>query len=222
MARRKDHTHEELKQLALDAAIHHLREDSAQSLSLRKIAQAVGYSPGTLINIFGSYDHLLLSVNAITLDQLANRLKQTTGEDQLSPMNQLQTFARHYLEFCQQHPYQWQLLFEHQLPGGETIPQWQQQRIDRLFAILEQALAILAPAAGAQALHEASRTIWASVHGICTLSIEDKLFADPSLDGHKMAQSLINHYVGSWLQTSTTETTSAERHIEKGNVNEHS
>lgn len=201
MARRKDHTHDELKQLALDAALNHLNKESAQSLSLRKIAQAVGYSPGTLINIFGSYDHLLLSINAITLDQLANRLQQTAGETQLSPMEQLQAFAHHYLEFCQQHPYQWQLLFEHQLSEEETIPQWQQQRIDRLFAVLEQALAVMAPSASSQTLHEASRTIWASVHGICTLSTEDKLFTDPSLDGQRMAQSLISHYVGSWLKT---------------------
>ena len=56
MARRKDHTHEQIQALAIAALQQHLAEQPLGNMSLRKLARRIGYSPGTLINVFGSYD----------------------------------------------------------------------------------------------------------------------------------------------------------------------
>ena len=199
MARRKDHTHEQIQALALESLQQHLAEQPLGNMSLRKLAQRIGYSPGTLINVFGNYDQLLLAVNASTLDLLSQRLNQDNDQPQ-PPLERLLAYGRVYLQFAEQHRYLWQLLFEHRLPEGEEVPQWQQQRIDRLFATLAQALAELAPEAGDAQLQQASRTIWAAVHGICTLSLDDKLFADSLTDAGAMIESLIKHYVSSWSE----------------------
>ena len=61
MARRKDHSPEELKALVIEAVLGFLQEQPAEKLSLRQLAKMVGYSPGTLINLFGSYAHLILA-----------------------------------------------------------------------------------------------------------------------------------------------------------------
>ena len=71
MARRKDHTPEELKALVLGQVLEFLQHEPADNLSLRKLAKMVGYSPGTLLNLFGSYAHLILAANALTLDQIS-------------------------------------------------------------------------------------------------------------------------------------------------------
>lgn len=199
MARRKDHTHEEIRTLAVGVLMEHLQSFPPETLSLRKVAQRVGYSPATLINVFGSYDQLLLAANAQTLDQLSARLDQAQARYP-GGLDQLLAFAEAYLAFARQHRYQWQLLFQHRMPDGETIPHWQQQRIDALFAAIEKALSELAPAAPAAELQLASRTIWASVHGICALALDDKLFAGSHIHGTPMMSSLIRHYVSAWCQ----------------------
>ena len=207
MARRKDHSPEELEALVISSVLEYLQTQSANTLSLRHIAKKVGYSPGTLINLFGSYAHLLLAVNAYTLDQISQRLEEKLSvAKSLDAQQQLLLFAQEYLAFAQQHTFQWRLLFEHRL--DEAVPEWQQQRINLLFDLIELRLMQLAPLAEPSQLQQASRTIWASVHGICMLEVDNKIFAsadtnNPSVNelpanGESMIQSLINHYLTSW------------------------
>lgn len=75
MARRNDHTREELISLTLKASMEFLDKHSHHELSLRKIATMIGYVPSTLVNVFGSYNLLLLHVVAKTLDNLAQEAK---------------------------------------------------------------------------------------------------------------------------------------------------
>lgn len=199
MARRKDHTPEELTELVLSQVLNFLQTEPADQLSLRKLAKMVGYSPGTLINLFGSYAKLILAANARTLDLIADDLSgimdaETEAETKLT------TFAHKYLAFAQAHPYQWRVLFEHHLEEDEEIPQWQWARIERLFTMIESCLNELKPNSSETDRHQASRVLWASVHGICALSIDDKLFAQDSVLGKDMISSLISNYIGSWKQ----------------------
>lgn len=211
MARRKDHTPEELKAWVIRSVLEFLQRQPAQELSLRKVAKRVDYSPGTLINLFGSYAHLLLAVNAATLDQISERLnKNLAASNELDTEQQLLLFAQEYLAFARQHTFQWRLLFEHRL--DEDVPDWQQNRINQLFELIEVRLIQLCPHAKPAELLQASRTIWASVHGICMLEVDNKIFAADSsnglsINGESMIQSLISHYLSSWKVSSNTHTT---------------
>jgi len=211
MARRKDHTPEELKAWVIRSVLEFLQRQPAQELSLRKVAKRVDYSPGTLINLFGSYAHLLLAVNAATLDQISGRLnKNLAASNELDAEQQLLLFAQEYLAFARQHTFQWRLLFEHRL--DEDVPDWQQNRINQLFELIEVRLIQLCPHAKPAELLQASRTIWASVHGICMLEVDNKIFAADSsnglsINGESMIQSLISHYLSSWKVSSNTHTT---------------
>jgi len=211
MARRKDHTPEELKAWVIRSVLEFLQRQPAQELSLRKVAKRVDYSPGTLINLFGSYAHLLLAVNAATLDQISGRLnKNLAASNELDAEQQLLLFAQEYLAFARQHTFQWRLLFEHRL--DEDVPDWQQNRINQLFELIEVRLIQLCPHAKPAELLQASRTIWASVHGICMLEVDNKIFAADrsnglSINGESMIQSLISHHLSSWKVSSNTHTT---------------
>jgi len=197
MARRKDHTPEELKELVLNTVIDSLQTAPASQLSLRKVAKMVGYSPGTLINLFGSYDYLLLAVNGQTLDLIFKQLKNAM-EKEVNTEEQLTQFALTYLQFAKLHPFQWLILFEHHLPHDAEIPEWQLERINRLFNLIETALKEIAPNASENDIQQTSRTIWAAVHGICLLEVDDKLFADKSLNAKEMIRQLLVNYFNSW------------------------
>lgn len=67
MARRPDHSRDELYALAMNAARGIVERDGIRGLTARNIATAIGYSPGTLYNLFDNLDDLALQINGATL-----------------------------------------------------------------------------------------------------------------------------------------------------------
>ena len=89
MARRNDHTREELVSITINEVNTFLENKPYHELSLRKLASLIGYVPSTLVNIFGSYDLLLLEVNARTLDELFVEMEKAIYEES-DPLKSLQ------------------------------------------------------------------------------------------------------------------------------------
>ncbi|GLQ32961.1 TetR/AcrR family transcriptional regulator [Litoribrevibacter albus] len=204
MARRFDHSSEEICTMALHWVRQYLEEDTAENLSLRKIAKGIGYSPGTLINLFGSYSYLLLRVNADTLDKMS--VEMTAGLAEISdPQAQLEFMALSYLNYAMAHPQRWRLVFELRLASDEDIPDWQQQRIDALLTRLKAILSELNPDAADSALEQTARVIWAGVHGISFLAVEDKLFSPSHLNNSEMISALIRHYLTGWISNTLAQ-----------------
>ncbi|KEQ16809.1 TetR/AcrR family transcriptional regulator [Endozoicomonas numazuensis] len=197
MARRYDHSREEIQQLTLEKVSEILKTESVHSLSLRKIAKVVGYTPATLINIFGNYSGLLLAVNAESLDEL-HELSITALASEANALKKLHALANVYLSYACEHTHRWQLIFDHRMPEGEEVPHWHQQRIDLMFSLLDGCLQIIAPEKSSSERETATRVLWAGVHGICLLATEDKLFSKAHASGEMLIQSLIDNYLNSW------------------------
>ncbi|AIU67355.1 TetR-like C-terminal domain-containing protein [Vibrio coralliilyticus] len=196
MARRNDHTREELIALTLDTVKDFLSENSYHELSLRKVANMIGYVPSTLVNVFGNYNLLLLHAVAQTLDELAEEAKIVVSQSQ-DPKTALYELAYCYHDFAQRHPHRWQLIFEHNM-NGETLPEWQAERIDNMTGMLEQLLQVLAPHRSSKEVLQASRVLWSGVHGITLLSVDDKFFAAEPVDGKELINNLLSHYIANW------------------------
>jgi AcrR family transcriptional regulator len=83
------------------------------------VAKRIGYSIGTIYNVFGSYDHLMLAINGRTLDlwqaALAARL-EGARDDRLA-----QAIAA-YFDFAITHRHAWTALYDFRLPEGEPHP----------------------------------------------------------------------------------------------------
>ena len=77
MGRRSIHTPDELRELIIAATTEIVEQDGLEGLSAREIAKRVGYSPGTLYNVFENLDDLLFIIEARLLDELAGRLADT-------------------------------------------------------------------------------------------------------------------------------------------------
>ncbi|CAH0526579.1 TetR/AcrR family transcriptional regulator [Vibrio hippocampi] len=196
MARRNDHTREQLVSLTLDTVKEYLQHNTYHSLSLRKIANMIGYVPSTLVNVFGSYNLLLLHAVAQTVDELSRVAQQATSQAS-DPKQALYLLATCYHEFAQQQPNRWQLLFEHNM-DGENLPEWQSQRIDNMLKLLEDLLSQIQPDKNKQQVVTASRVLWAGVHGITLLSVDDKFFSAEPIDGDTLIENLITNYLESW------------------------
>ncbi|GAB2657431.1 TetR-like C-terminal domain-containing protein [Vibrio panuliri] len=182
--------------LTLNEVKQFLNENSYHELSLRKIAQMIGYVPSTLVNVFGNYNLLLLHVVAQTLDELSAEAKVVVAKSS-APNEALYQLAYCYHDFALRHPFRWQLIFEHNM-NGDPLPEWQDARINHMTGMLESLLRALAPNRSDNEVLQASRVLWAGVHGITLLSVDDKFFAAEPVDGKELIENLISNYLKNW------------------------
>lgn len=176
MARRSDHTREELRDLILAKAWDIAGKEGAEGLTARSLAKKIGYTPGTIYNVFESMDDLIMHLNARTLDMLYDFIsKEVSSLRRETPRGQLQGIARAYQEFSEQYRPYWLLLFSRlsSSEGRQGIG-WYQAKIDKLFTIIEDILTpLLQKRTAKKAL--AARTLWSSIHGVCVLSETQKM-----------------------------------------------
>ena len=74
MPPRGEHSRSELRALILAAAGEIAEADGLRGLTARAIAGRIGYSPGTLYNIFADLDDVVIQLNGATLDALHETL----------------------------------------------------------------------------------------------------------------------------------------------------
>lgn len=192
MARRSDHSREELQEMALEAAERILDTQGEAALSARKVATEIGYSAGALYLVFQNRDDLCWQLNGRTLQKLLTALEHVNCED---PIECLKQFAEIYLTFATVWTPRWSLLFEHRSADEVEAPQWLSNRIDELFRKLEQPLAQCFPQLDQAAISQMARTLWGGVHGVTILSLRDKLFLNQQADPRQMLDDLVETYV---------------------------
>lgn len=174
MARRSDHSREELKEMAVAAAERMIAADGVAGVSARKVATEIGYTPGTLYLIFRNLDELIIEVNGRTLAQLESKIKAVlTGSAQ--PVATIHSIAAIYLDYARQNRERWRAIFEHKVAEGE-VPEFYQSQVDRLFALVEAPLRQIRGGTMADVeIAKEARALWAGVHGLTTLTVSEKL-----------------------------------------------
>lgn len=191
MARRSDHTREELHRMALSAAKTLITKSGLRELSTRGIAKKIGYAPGTLYQLFKDLDELILRVNAGTLDDLYAACKEVDFGK--APESALSDLAKCYIEFTSRHPRLWNALFEHGLPKGRTLPAWYAESVAKLLGLAERAIQPLFHPSAADQMRNEARILWASLYGIGSLATAGKL--GPATDPLQMVDTLVCNYL---------------------------
>lgn len=175
--------------MALAAAREVAETEGLRGLTARRVAGKIGYSAGTLYNLFENLDDLIVHLNGATLDALYQALagERPHGE----PEAALRAMARTYIGFTGRHPNLWNILFEHRLPEGQELPEGHREKVRRLLGLVESALSSLfAPGREGERLH-AARVLWCGLNGICSLTSAG---TSPE-SAEAMADSLIINYV---------------------------
>lgn len=192
MARRSDHTREELTELAIDAALALIEAKGFEQFSARQVAAKIGYTVGTLYNVFGSYDSMLLHVNARTLDHWDDFLQARLKRGKSEP---LRVLARGYVEYARTHYNRWIALFEHHRDTAKPSPEWYEERLKRFFAMLEDIILPSADHDRRKAKRDA-QVLWAGIHGISILSLTGRL----EVVGAESADTLVNALIDNYLK----------------------
>ena len=168
MARRSDHTRPELAALFVDEGRRQLAETGLSRFSAREVAKTVGYSIGTLYNVFGSYDGLMLAINARTLTLWAAHLRTRLGE---AGEDRIAALVRGYFEFAVQQPKAWIAIYEHHMADNGAAPDWYQALAADLMGIVVGEIAAELPSIDSAAVLALARSLVATVHGHCVFAL---------------------------------------------------
>jgi len=195
MARRSDHSRDEIHQMALDAAEAIIVVEGYKGMSARKVASAIGYTVGTLYLVFENLDDIVLQLNGRTLDKLFDWLvasRRAGGKSQ----DGLIALANAYVAYAEAETPRWNMLFEYVAEKGNSLPDWYLMKLSKVFGLVEDTLWPLAGHHRSKLeVEQAARVLWAGVHGICTLKIRQRLDLAGGQSTEAMAQMLIENFL---------------------------
>jgi len=168
MGRRSDHTREELQELLVSLGHALLAQTGLARFSGREVAKQAGYSVGTIYNVFGSLDHLIVAINSRSFDISAQQLRarlDTGGADRIGSL------VAAYFDFAQENPHLWSAIYEHHLPADFALPPQDEERRAALTGIVEREIRAALPDGSTADIALLTRSLIAVVHGHCSLAV---------------------------------------------------
>jgi AcrR family transcriptional regulator len=197
MARRSEHSQEQIREMVLNAAEAIVIEKGVNALTVRKVAVEIGYTVGSIYMVFANMQDLIMHIKLRTLDQLTEQLTVDASD---SAEQQIQSLANHYLAFAQQHFNRWQIMFETNLDNKIELPETYQNKIEQLFLPLEGLFQQLKPQASAEQVHLIARALWSGVHGICVLYLNGSLGRVGIENAESAVKLLVDTVIRGWQQ----------------------
>lgn len=196
MARRADHTREELAKLIVDTATSMIVEHGVEKLSARSLSKQIGYAPGTLYHHFDDLDAIVTAVNVGTLNGLAEaflsaREGEVTGET-------LHRYANVFLSYVRDNKHLWNALFEFKRAPDAAVPEWYVGKITGLIQMLTECFMAERPDLPEVEAQEASRLLFASVHSVSSLENSGRLQLIMNRDIDEIAHQLVSIHLDSY------------------------
>lgn len=193
MARRSDHTREELNGLTLQAARRIVERDGIEMLSARKVAAEIGYTVGTIYQHFDGMDDLVHQMNAQTLEQLYARCEDAPKEG--APGERLSSLADAFISFAQHHRMEWEAVITYRYgPDHKWSPDYD-AKVNALLGLMADATSSLYESGDEFSQQKDMRLLWVGLYGAFSLDVSDRLGKDMSLS--EIIELLINTYLAS-------------------------
>jgi len=158
MARRSEHSMEEIKQMVLEAAENIVQEEGFSGLKIRRLVADIGYTVGSVYMVFANMDDLHVQLKTRTVLRLHGVCESSSD---------IQGLVDGYVSFVQQELGLWAMLFEHQcqkkLPSDEAYELAQLELSNCLFKYLQ----ILNPVRDENEVYHASEGLMLAIQGAC-------------------------------------------------------
>jgi AcrR family transcriptional regulator len=175
IAERKERQKAELREQILGAAREIVLEQGFEELSMRKIAEAIEYSPATLYLHFESRDAIALELVREGFVEMLGALSPATAE--ADPLDRLRQIGRSYIRFGIDNPRTYRLIFMEDPKFSNSVIG---QQLDApgepgniAFEVLESTVSELVAKGIFRPIDPeiASQLLWSAVHGIVSLRL---------------------------------------------------
>lgn len=132
--------------------------------SAREVAKRIGYSIGTLYNVFGTLDQLLIAINTRTFELWAEDVRQALEK---SGPDRIRCLVEAYFSFARANPHSWMAIYDHHLPPDIVLSDEQNLRRGGLTQIIVEEVAAVLPPQVVASAPRLARSLIAVVHGHC-------------------------------------------------------
>ena len=123
---------EATKSAILDAAWKLARRDGLNGLGMRELAAELGMTAPSLYGYFSSKDAIFDAMFVQGNEELVARAQAEVGDELGDVRAFLITSATSYVEFCNEDPARFQLLFQHAIPGWHPSEEAYAAAVDAL------------------------------------------------------------------------------------------
>ncbi|MEP3232892.1 MAG: TetR/AcrR family transcriptional regulator [Hyphomicrobiales bacterium] len=180
--RKTELSHDDLKKKAVLEAERLAQTGGLAAVSMRPVAKAAQCSPGTLYNVIGDLDELILLVNARTTDAITECLEEAAKKSE-DPVQRIYDMAEAYVTLGMSDARLWSVLFDYVYPETRELPEWYSKVLSMPVVVIQQAVG---PAFKTE--EQCTRfvaEIWVSLHGVLTLAMKGKLvyLSDKTVEG---------------------------------------
>lgn len=164
--------HSKTKATILEAAREIIAEKGPDGFSLRELARRIDYSPSGLYEYFKSKDDLVTAISAEGLEWLRDYLQRVPTD--LSPSVRLLEMGLAYLDFAQDHPEHFLLIFNN-LTSNQTLVNESADPDSPYYILLQAVRAAIeagefSPREGYR-LEEIAYSFWSLLHGMAMLRL---------------------------------------------------
>ena len=181
---------ENLRQEIMDAAREMFVAEGYGQVSMRKIADKIGYSATTIYLYFKDKNDLLHQICEQTFARLAANIKAINMLSD-NPLEKLRSGLREYVFFGLKHPSQYEIVFITPLPvkaEGNFEESNGKVAFDTLRTVIQECVsANLLKQTDVELI---SQTLWAGIHGVTSLLIQHGSF--PFVEREKLVDSVID------------------------------
>ncbi|MEW6436201.1 MAG: WHG domain-containing protein [Pseudomonadota bacterium] len=176
--------------------------EGLRGVGVRAIAAKLQISPGTLYNVIGDIDDIILRVNERSLIGLRDALRNAAATER-DPMTNVLAAAKAYVDFVRANPRRWSMLIEYTLATDKELPPWYHKTLDETIGTVDQLLRPLI--AGRRDRQRAVTILWAALEGIASLTATGKLSLVSDEDPHVLVKLLISRFLGTYQSEDITE-----------------
>ena len=173
IAERKIRQKEEVRCSILTAAWQVVKEEGWQSLSIRKIADAIEYSVPVIYDHFENKEAILLEFTKKGFRLLTDSLEEAANH-QTDPEIKLEVMAYAYWQFAFDHKEYYQLMYGVGMPGCETVKRVEE--LNRFTSLVKTVIEALADKNGRKDLDPFLKlhTFWSMLHGLISINMLNK------------------------------------------------
>jgi AcrR family transcriptional regulator len=169
---------EDLRARLIVSAEARIAQWGLKELRARDVTTDAGCALGALYLAFEDIDALSLEINARTLRKLDAKMNEALAAAQ-NPAAQMHALAQTYLKFARDHPNLWWALFQFHMANQKQVPDWFSQEQAKLLTQITRPLTALQPSLNQEQLIVRARTLFAAVHGIVSISLENRFVGVP-------------------------------------------
>lgn len=197
IAERKIRQKEEFRASILEAAWLQVLTDGWQSLSIRKIADAIEYSIPVIYNHFENKEAILLEFTKEGFQKLTDALQEVKALH-TEPEVQLEAIANAYWDFAFEHKEYYQLMFGLGIPACDRVNQIieMKQMSTVMISSIQDAIAVSANKEGDVYLKY--HTYLSILHGLVSIQMIQK-DGKPAEESRRILQDAVSGFIKSLI-----------------------